>query len=439
MKLLLRHFLFNVRIIEDMLCKTLRYKIGLSLSIIGVTIGMLLNYAFPVMKWSPIIMFLSIALLFSKSMFRGTVKVNKFFVAILSFQIIMIAYLFITAKSPTVLPKYLPFHLFVIFFSFVLMRNKEIKYVNFLPILFYFTSLLTIIAAVIVYLDLVAIDIQLRKEETILEVFTLDMASYANMIAGICLLKGKSYTYRIIIYIFILIDIYVIIKSGKRSYFVSVVIAIIFYLYKNRLLFKGLGISGVVLIVLLLVLPQVRESTLEIINRTTDGFSTVYFSNKTQVYDENNSASIRKINQKKLLKDVDENFGIVHVFTGKGYLYAFIDNPLLESFLDMGIIGFIYYCYIILAIPFLFYKRIRKGNDFDLFLFLNSIVNITVIITNNNPYEYFVYTPACLMAMRYDEVNKRKNINVVIKHIKNIIAVRLKLKTMNLESKVIDN
>ena len=346
-------------------------------------------------------MFISIVLLLSSSVFRGSLKINKFFMAILIYQLIMIIYLFTTADS-TILPKYLPFHLYVIVFSFILIKNRDIGKVNFLPILFVISSFLTIISAFVVYLDLVSLDKELRREEAVLEVFTLDMASYANLIAGICLLRGKRFFYRVIIWIFILIDVYVVIKSGKRSYFVAIIMAVGFYLYKNRLLFTGLKFGIGLAVISFLLFPQVRDSTIEIINRTIKGFAIVYSTNqKSPGYDENDSATIRKYNQKKLLKDVEENFEIIHVFTGKGYLYAFIDNPLLESFLDMGLLGFFYYFYIILVMPFLFFKKTPKGNDFDMFIFLNSIVNITVIITNNNPYEYFVYTPACLIAMRY--------------------------------------
>lgn len=388
--------------------KELRYKIGLSLSIIGVTIGMLLNYFLPVVTWSPIIMFLSVLLLLNGKILRLKPKLNRFFTAIIFFQLFMIICSILSDYSEPVFYTYLFYHLYIIALAVVMIKNVELRTVNFLSTLFWLSSFVTIIAAVIAYFDLARLDIQMRRGEAVLELFTLNIASYANLIAGLCLIRGKTALYKLAIFIFMLIDFYVIVRSGKRSFFAAVFMSIFVYLYKYHCVIKGL-LAGLAFVTFTFVaIPQVRMVTMEMVTRSVEGFRTVFASkSKAYDYDEYDSATIRKYNKQVVYDDLENNFGLLNVFVGMGYYYAYIDNPLLESYLDMGVIGFFYYVYLIIVIPFLFFKKIRGDDELSMFILLNTILNLTVIVTNYNPYQYFVYTPICLVAMRYYELPRK--------------------------------
>ena len=314
--------------------KELRYKIGLSLSIVGVTIGMLLNFFFPFVTWSPVIMLLSVFLLLGTDILKAPLKINKYFKAIIFYQLFMIICAFMSDYSEPVLKKYLPFHLYIIALSFVLVKNRDLKNVNFIPTLFIITSILSIIGAIITYLDLIRLDIQLRQEEAVLERFTLNIAIYTNFIAGLYLLRNKKLLLKLIILLFFLIDIYIIVQNGKRSYFVAILLASLFYLYTQKYLIKGLFCIAFCGVIFFICAPQIREESNTIISNTWDGFYKVFIAeDENTYYDENDSASIRRYNKQKVFKDLRNNFTILHFFTGKGYYYAYIDNPLFESFI----------------------------------------------------------------------------------------------------------
>lgn len=414
--------------------KELRYHLGLSLSIIGVTIGMLLNYFFPVVKWSPIVMSLSILLLLDKNIFVKSLKPNKFLVAIVFFQLFMILCSIVSDYSSPVFNKYLSYHLYIIAIAVVFAKNSDLRQINFLTSLFVVSSFIAIIAAVIAYFDLVRMDILLRKDEAVLELFTLNITSYANLLSGICLFRNKKIFFKLAIIFFILIDFYVVVKSGKRSFFAAIFMSIFIYMYKYKCIVRGFLCGVSLFIVLFIAMPQVRDSTIGMFSRSLDGIATVFINkNKKYDFDKNDSAVIRRYNKQKIFDDLEERYTVLNIITGMGYYYAYIDNPLLESFLDMGIIGLIFYVYIVIVVPILYFRKVKGGDDFSLFLLLNSMMNITIILTNNNPYQYFVYTPICLMAMRYDELNNVRNKLLLRKLIiKKIISVRLKLKTVDL-------
>lgn len=345
-------------------------------------------------------MFLSCILLCDSTTFSCKPSFNKTFKSLLYFQLIMLVYFFFTFNEEEIhfWNRNLSFHLYIIALIFVLSRTHSLKDRNFLPALFIYSSFLSAISAICHYTGLIELDRALNREDAILEVFTCNISSFISVISCLLLIEKKSLIRNTLIVLIIFIDIYVIMMSAKRSYYVSVLLVGLVYLYKIKKLKQGLLITAILYVIMIALIPELREMTMTMIDRTIEGFSTVYIDKKSTYVDVNDSASIRAYSQRLALMKL-ENFSVINYIFGGGYLFHFFDNPLGESYIDMGIIGLCFYVYLIAIVPIHFFLKINAIDKKELFCFFVALMNICIILVNNDPYTYINYTPLCMMAV----------------------------------------
>lgn len=377
-----------------------RQNIGICLVFTGVTTSMFLNYFFPVIYWTPFVMFLSCLLLCDKSILYSNIRWNKTFKSIVMFQIIMLLYfIFYFNESVAHLwGKQLSFHLYIMFLAIILMRTRTLKERNFLPVLLIYSSILSFIAAFCHFTGLIEMERMLYMDKAVLEVFSCNIAAYINFIVCLLMLDGKKRLNTILLLVLIILDFYVIMQSGKRSYYISSLVVGIIYMYKMRCLKRGILLVSAIYLLLNFFIPEVREMSIQLIERTVDGFSTVYIDKKSTYVDWDNSASLRAWSQRMAIQKLD-HFSFLNYIFGGGYLFHFFDNPLGESYLDMGIIGFCFYCYLIVIVPIRFFLKLGMKNKKELFCFFVALMNICICLVNNDPYTYIAYTPLCMIAL----------------------------------------
>ena len=346
-------------------------------------------------------MLLSCLLLCDKSTLKSTITWNKTFKMIVVFQVIMLFYFVVSFNEELahdLKPKLLSFHLYVLSLSFVLMKTPTLRERDFLPCLFVVSGILTIISAICHFEGLIKLDRMYNKENAVLEVFSCNMAAFVNFSSSLLLLSRYKKKYILLFGVFAFLDFYVIMMSDKRSYFVSALVVAILYLYKIKKLKKGFLYTIVIYTLLVMVIPQVRELTMTFIDRTIDGISTVFIDKKSVHVDWDDSASIRTWSQRIAIKKFD-TFNFFNYLFGGGYYYWFFDNPLGESYLDMGLIGLFFYVYIVVYVPLKYFMVCSSKMLKLLCCIFISAMNISIILTNNNPYIYMNYTPICLLAM----------------------------------------
>lgn len=393
--------------------KSLRQDIGISLVFVGVTLSMFLNYFYPVTYWTPIIMLLSCLLLCDSSTLRSRIVWNHTFKMIVAFQIIMLFYFVVSFNEELahqIKTKLLSFHIYVLALSLILMKTQSIRERDFLPCLFVMSGLLTIISSICHLGGIIELDRMYNKENSILEVFTCNIAAFANFSSALLLLSRFKKKFLLLFLVFSFLDFYVIMMSAKRSYFVSALVVAVLYLYKIKQLKKGIIYAGVLYLLLVMILPQVRELTMTFIDRTLDGFSTVFIEKKSQYVDWDDSASIRAWSQRIAVEKLND-FNFFNYLFGGGYYHWFFDNPLGESYLDMGLIGLFFFAYLVIYIPVKTYRYCSCKEYKLLFCIFISSMNISIVLTNNDPYNYIEYTPICMLAMcSMLNINNKKQI-----------------------------
>lgn len=375
----------------------IRFNIGLAFVVIGVPLGMLLNFVFGG-AWSQIIMAISLlAILPTKFFSCFNLRFNRIMLTLLAFQIYMFCFLVLTYSGPDYM-KYLFFHLYVISLIFILNANTQLKNVNFTKTTYVLSSILTVVFAYFHYSGIYAAQRAALLDDSILDVFTMNMAAFINIVCCVIFFREKNRLGKILVCVLMFLDIYVIISSHKRSFFISVLLVVVLLLWKNKRYIKQAAGTVFALVFFFCFFDSMRETAMEIITNAIDGLKNIYGSSYVS-FDVNDSSAHRALNLRKTLQYVDKNYSFFNYIYGYRYLFAWIDNPLLESYLDMGVAGFAFYFYLIIVYPMKRIKRMSINDECVFLLLMMTVVNIVVCITNNNPYQYFAYTPICLLAI----------------------------------------
>lgn len=398
-------------------------NIGISLIIVGVPYGMYLNFFVPIIRWSPIMMFLSFVLTLNyRNCFRLHFPLRaRMFTIIVAFQLIMIAYGVVSGNG-RMTSQYLSFHLYIIAICVALASNNP-YYVNFHNFLYVLSWPLSIFGAIACYIGLVGTDEAWRIKQTdetfSIESFTMTTGVLVNIFSGLILSK-KNLILKIFFVLSMIIGLYVLLICDKRTPLFVLVLGSCLYLYKVGYL-KNVHTIGkyvfplvFLLIIIYVSIPFVNEKVNYMVENFIRGVQ-VLFGN-TDIQDFKGSAQGRINGRNWAINYISNNFDIFNYEFGGGYLLKWIDNPLLEAYLDMGIIGVCGYFYIIVLYPMKVLLRTSAQHKNILFAILLCLYSIVSIINSGNPYLYIKYTTVAFLcyivtsSIKLQEIKKQKSI-----------------------------
>lgn len=117
----------------------------------------------------------------------------------------------------------------------------------------------------------------------------------------------------------------------------------------------------------------------------------------TSVSDKIGSAIMRYQTRLQAYEYIEKNFYLHNYLFGAGYmtLGRQFDNPVLQAYLDMGIIGILGYVYLVIVFPIV--TMIKKHNNTTVFFILVSLYNVFSCFSSGYPYFWSKYTPICLL------------------------------------------
>lgn len=387
---------------------------GISLSLIGVPLGMYFNYLFPFIKWSPVFMFTSVILIMSyKNFLLGKFPSNnKSFTLIIVFQLLMILYgLF----SENMSSQYLSFHLYVITLALALASNEnKASYNKVILFTFYISGICTILGAFFMWSGLISGEevwqLKQDNEDYALEAFTVANGAIINYTCALCL-RFKNRFLKILLWVLFALDVYVLFMSTKRTpVFVAIIIAVL-YLYKTGSISKKIFLNYFKIVILILIFFFFTYINIEVFQKAIDNFSYDFYSGvlnifgNTDITDSSGSAISRYTAREWAYNYINNNFEFFNYIFGAGYMTRWIDNPLLQSYLDMGLTGLFMYVWLILIVPVKSF--FRTTNILILFAFLLCVYNIMATISSGNPYVYIKHVPIVFLAFAMNLKNKR--------------------------------
>lgn len=371
--------------------------LGLALVIIGVPMGMYLNYLTDVTYWSNIIMFLTIILLFYKEHF--TLKIGTDFRLLFFYQLYMTAYCIMSSNFQAI---YLFYHLYILALIVVLSVQKDRQFVfDSLRWIFYLTIPLTFLGLFLTLNGLIVGDYvwQLRheNEDYALEPFNVEIVALYSIFAGLCL-TNKKRKEKVIFVIMTALNIYLIYICGKRTPFIILIIGLLYYAYLNFKAKRGKVITVAIVAVITLSVINTFVNLEEIgdyFGNVVNGVKNIM--GDTSVSDKTGSAIMRYQARLLAYAYIEKNFYLHNYLFGAGYmtLGRQIDNPVLQAYLDMGIIGILGYVFLVVVFPIV--TMFKKHNNAAVFFILVSLYNVFSCFSSGYPYFWSKYTPICIL------------------------------------------
>ena len=243
-------------------------------------------------------------------------------------------------------------------------------------------------------------------ENYALEPFTVSSCALAGFFSCLCIYK-KNRLENLLAIIIALLNVYLIFLCGKRTPMVVLVIGLVLYYYRvknmrfNIKSFRALLPSFMALlggfIILLSVSPSFFDDIGEMFTNIYNGIRNIM--GDTSVSDNSGSAIVRYESRLILYEYIMYNFHFYNYFLGAGYMAigGQFDNPLLQAYSDIGILGFGGYLYFVVIYPI---KQFFKNLDVTtVFFLLCALYNVLTCISSGNPYMWNKYAPICLLIL----------------------------------------
>lgn len=350
-------------------------------------------------------MVLSILLLTNwRNLLRLRGKGDKWTIVI-GFQIIMIAY---GLLSPTdnMTTQLLSFHLYIIALCYAYISNKDDSFIDYIPeVVFYTSSIATILGVYFSAIGFVsgetAYIMRNEYDDFYIEAFTVSTGALINLFSAICMEKRNKIE-NIIVLIAIILDVYILFNSTKRTPIFIAIAGILVFWYKQG----GIGIKGIKIIILKFIpllilfliaykyLPAFHNMVDDIFTRLYTGIRILLGAEGSEFIED--SAQVRVDLKKIAYTYINNHFTFINYIFGAGYLLEWLDIPILESFVDMGIIGLFFYSYIVIFIPFRCYLK-KHLSSVAIFSILVSLYPIFSAFNSGHPYMYQKYTGVCFV------------------------------------------
>lgn len=390
-------------------------NLGVALSLSGVPIGMYLNYFFKASYFSEIIMIFSLLLIvdyinFFKLQFY---KSSRILLGILFFQIYTLFYVYYSNNL-----SYLLMHLYFIFLIiFLCSRNRSNFSAEIIILYIFWLSLVTSILGLYFLYNgyLVGQEAwELRRENdtyTVLEVFTVSYGVLLNLICSFYyILKSKKLKIKALLLLIIIVDFYVILFGGKRSPLLVSLVSFLFIfgaidnIKKMKILVFIPFFIFIAFIAFIYINSNFIDYFISQYENIVLGIMTLI--GISDISDKTGSANYRVYLRDWAIVLINENFTLLNHIFGYGYMTKWLDNPLLQSYIDMGVIGFIFYSFFVLFFPLFVYLK-NKNNLVLTVFFCFCLYSIVTIFNSGTPYLYSKFIPIIILAYFYF---KRSNI-----------------------------
>lgn len=392
-------------------------SIGISLCMLGVSLGNFIrvltgiNLVIPFM----IISILCIVNYGNLARFKFPNMSKDIFLLLLS-QIIIVIYMFIGDSQEMNVSKDMFVYYSVILIFAIGTLPKE--YLQKFIVVFYILSSVNVILALYLFFNgfggITTGNVD-KEYLTSLEetgkamIFLYPTAGVTHTMATLALLKDKILRLKllnILVLLFLFVDFTLIISSGKRTVVLFFILYIIYYLWNERKFLSFINfLKFVPVIIILLIIiqyalphvPFIADFVNDFAERLQKGIDTLFGIDKSN-YDE--SAAQRVEIRRKVSLVFDKEFGLFNYLFGKGYMVMYMDQPLLQCFFDMGLVGVFVYIYNALFVSIK--HLLSKTNDSVYFMFKLSCINIVLTcLTAGAPYGYQMYLPVLLMLYAY--------------------------------------
>lgn len=403
--------------------KRLMSEMGIGMSLISIPLGMIVKIILGNMLFGNLLMAVGLVLMFPYHRIKEGIKLNLL-TGVILFIILAFIYYFLSDFDEPVYLIYIGVSL--IFSMGISLSKYEVDFSFDKTILFiWLFSLVTVLGGLYCFasgtLTIFSGMFDFNEEgDAIYDGLTMGSVCITQMISSFYFISKKeiSSTKRICLFLLIIIDFVVTIMAFKRTPLLIATLVIFYYLRRLGYLSitpkKVFGILMVILIAVIYVLNnnEVKEAVESIVEYTYEGISNLITGNHTG-HGLTNSTDMRIDNRDQALNMIAQ-FDILEYMLGKGFMTFWFDMPLLQSYLDMGVIGFLLFFSYTVILPFYAVFSKNKKNDLVLFCGMLAVPSAICSLTSGHPYFHSIWMHISLLCFVLNanyENNSKKHIN----------------------------
>ena len=403
--------------------KRLMSEMGIGMSLISIPLGMIVKIILGNMLFGNLLMAVGLVLMFPYHRIKEGIKLNLL-TGVILFIILAFVYYFLSDFDEPVYLIYIGVSL--IFSMGISLSKYEVDFSFDKTILFiWLFSLVTVLGGLYCFasgtLTIFSGMFDFNEEgNAIYDGLTMGRVCISQMHSSFYFISKKeiSSTKRICLFLLIIIDFVVTIMAFKSTPLLIATLVIFYYLrrlgYLSMTPKKVFGILMVILIAVIYVLNnnEVKEAVESIVEYTYEGISNLITGNHTG-HGLTNSTDMRIDNRDQALNMIAQ-FDILEYMLGKGFMTFWFDMPLLQSYLDMGVIGFLLFFSYTVILPFYAVFSKNKKNDLVLFCGMLAVPSAICSLTSGHPYFHSIWMHISLLCFVLNanyENNSKKHIN----------------------------
>lgn len=413
-----------------MLCEE-REDLRKSLGLVLVFVGMQLNAAIKEVAFGldivELIMIASVALIVDyKNLLKPKPTFPMILAFVMQFVLLIAAMLCRNNTNPTGIKQLITFHLYLLALIYALATNtKHVEFKEFGRILFWVTGFITLVSVFYSLLIIITASASFVTMRCMTlphggDPVTMPRAIEMGLIS--CMMyKKKNFFEKCANVVFVVASMINLITYSNRASMAGCILCFLawYFVAKDpftiKAFLKKLALLGFVLLICIVALPQIPTiyaKVIKIRNFVVEGIKTILYIQSNNV---DESAQIRN----NIMLNVKKDFGdgiILNVLRGLGYNHLYVEKPLLQIFIDTGILGFLVYAYLLIVIPVRYLFKHRKFDNFDnqaekyvMFFFVQNFIDQILV---GLPYHYHLWTPALFVIFTMANQKLRSSENV---------------------------
>lgn len=212
---------------------------------------------------------------------------------------------------------------------------------------------------------------------------------------------------RYLMFLLIILDFVMTLMAFKRTPLL-IALVIIFY-YLRRLGYLALTPRKVICFILVFLAimvyvisnSELSEAVATISENTFEGISSLVTGDHTG-HSLTNSTDVR-IENRDAAFGMIAHFDVLEYMIGRGFMTFWFDMPLVQSYLDMGVIGLVLFAFYTVYLPlYSVFSKIRK-NRIVLLCGMFAFPGAVCCLTNGHPYFQSLWMPVSLLCFVLDE------------------------------------
>lgn len=387
-------------------------EMGIALSLVSIPLGMIVKVIWGNMIFGNLLMALGLLMMFPYHRMRDGIRLNLQSGVMIFVILSFVYYIFSDFDEPV----YLLYLGVTLFFSVGLSLSKygkdfsldnTIRYIWLFSLVSVLGGLYCFVSGKLSFLSGL-LDFN-EEGDTIYDGLTMGSVCIMQIICSFYFISkdDNSLLERYLMFLLIILDFVMTLMAFKRTPLL-IALVIIFY-YLRRLGYLALTPRKVICFILVFLAimvyvisnSELSEAVATISENTFEGISSLVTGDHTG-HSLTNSTDVR-IENRDAAFGMIAHFDVLEYMIGRGFMTFWFDMPLVQSYLDMGVIGLVLFAFYTVYLPlYSVFSKIRK-NRIVLLCGMLAFPGAVCCLTNGHPYFQSLWMPVSLLCFVLDE------------------------------------